>query len=71
MSETRWFFTDLQCGDTHQSAWLDMKLRENQIVTLKDADDRKWRIKYQYPYPSTKIEKRRWNVGGIESEIIR
>ena len=70
---SRWYQTDLRCGDTSQVAWLDARLQEGQVVSLK-GDDRKWLVVNQYPYPRTDVAQHRlniWNVGGIESEIIR
>lgn len=64
-----WYQTDLRNGDTHQTCWLDMKLRAGQIVSLKD-DDRKWLVVMQHDTAEKHIPRRRWNVGGIESEII-
>lgn len=67
---TLWYQTQLEHGKVGQICWIDRRLKRGQVISLV-GDKRKWRVAEQWPTPSESPGNRRWNVGGIESEVAR
>jgi hypothetical protein len=66
----RWWQTQIECGRIGQVCWLNTRLKKGQTISL-EGDSRKWKVIEQFTTWTDNPGRRRWNVGGIVSEIAQ